>query len=113
VDAPYWSPQYHAGPRYNALTHVCGPLLNVVIRKRLICAMRIRRHVPRASFWQKSFVHVERRRSAISVVRKKRFLVESHVGVLSDVDFIHANNYAIPVLVRHVRPSAENRGSSG
>lgn len=50
VDAPYWSPQYHAEPRYNALTHVCGPLLHAVIRRRLISAMRIRRHVPHASF---------------------------------------------------------------
>jgi hypothetical protein len=50
VDARYWSPQYRAGPRYNALTHVCGPLLHVVIRRRLISAMRIRRHVPHASF---------------------------------------------------------------
>ena len=56
---------------------------------------------------------MERRRSAISVVRRKRFLVVSHVGVPSDVDSICANNYAMLVLVRHVRLPAENRGSSG
>jgi hypothetical protein len=113
VNAPYWSPQYHVGRRYNALTRVCAPLPHVDIRGRLICAMRIRRRVPHVSFSRKSVVHVERRRSAISVVRKKRFPAVNHVGVPSDADSIHANNCAMLVLVRHVRRSAENRANYG
>lgn len=113
VDAPCWSPRFHAGRRYSALTHVCGPLRHVDIRGYLICAMRIRLRVPRVSFSRRSSVHVERRWSAISVVRKKRFLAVNHVGVPSNVDFIRANSCAMPVRVRHVRQSAGNRASFG